>query len=353
MSLIRLLFALGLVVPAVALAAAPNATTATGPDSTNIPFVTRISTLPENPNPFEPTFLVLEGQYPNLCGEILEPGVKGIAVFINGRTDCRDPLYEGWRKQFDLGTLGAGWHQVNFTVFVQFPGAVDPDVYQGTHTFYVTLDTLHRPLPFVDEIRLLNGRTGQPGALCSTDSILVHARGTFPNSCYGLQAIELLPSPILGGPLPQPPVVRYVIEHCPNDPCGTVMVPWDAYVMLPPLPASDYYPLFAQVAQVACGDTLHPDSSVATTLLPFRVDRCDSTPWSRACAETGITQEAPATRSFSRVRRKSRSPFRPARTSRDCRARSPCIRPGCASPVSRQLGMRKACTSPGDRRPTA
>ena len=243
-----------------------------------LPYVTRISTLPPRPNPHEQTRLLIEGRFPNDCGVLLGGG-EGASVWIQPLANC-DSIgpTPSWGRAFDLGQLASGTHRVLVTLRVSRDDTPnDPYVYSEYFEFVVGRDSIPiGPLPFVNQI-LVEPATRWPGVarpICPYDSILVTARGMFPNSCYRLLRVDVLPSPI-ATPLPEPPVVQFVIDDggCLDRPCLEVLTPWEGSVVIPPLPARNYR-LITQVGTVTCPDTIPEVGAVTTAAIPFRVDPC-------------------------------------------------------------------------------
>ena len=281
MSRIRLLvLALSLLMPALAWGATSHPGAALDSSWVGaLPYVTSISTLPTHPNPHEPTRLVIEGRFPNDCGELRDPG-PGVVVWIHGLSNCGDSLgtIPTWRREFDLGQLASGTFRILVTLYVDNDQApVDPLVYTAYYEFEVHDSIPPGPLPFVNQILIgpAPHGPGVRGPICPGDSILVTAFGTFPNACFRLLRIDVLPSPI-ATPLPEPPVVRFVIDvrDCVRHLCAQVLTSWEGHVVLPPLPARGYR-LITEVGMVTCPDTIPADSAVYSTAIPFRVETCE------------------------------------------------------------------------------
>ena len=266
-----------LLVPTFAWAAELTATTAN--DTSwfgRLPYVTNISTLPARPNPYEQTRLLIEGRFPNDCGELLGGG-EGVSVWIQPLSNC-DSLgpIPTWGRAFDVGQLAIGTHRLLITLRVNRDDAPgDPYVYTHDFEFEVHDTTRTGPLPYVDEILIQPLRSGGVyDPICAGDSILVTARGHFPSPCYRLVRIDLLPSP-LGSPLPQPPIVRYIVDRaeCIFQLCPAVITPWEAHVVLPPMRPRDYQ-LIAELMSQPCADSFPLREPVHSTAVPFHVQSC-------------------------------------------------------------------------------
>ena len=135
-----------------------------------------------------------------------------------------------------------------------------------------SIDSIPAGLPYVSSIRIEPVQSiPPPGRICPSDSIAVSVRGEFPNTCFKLRGVEVIEPPY-GSPLPHPPIVRFVVDvECGG--CLEVLTPWQARVVLPPLPPRAYeQPL--QLARVTCRDSLAPDSTVFAGSVPFVVDAC-------------------------------------------------------------------------------
>jgi hypothetical protein len=133
------------------------------------------------------------------------------------------------------------------------------------------------PLPYVDDIvvgeRVYCFALPCPDLACPNDSIPVLIRGTFPNNCFHLRRIELVPSDItaIG-----PPTMRVLIDDrgCLGRPCIVDSIPWSARVLLPPLPPGNYN-LPVEVAVATCTDSFPDDSLIHRGARDFRVvQRC-------------------------------------------------------------------------------
>ena len=279
-----LVLASTLVVPALAWAADSSALTATDTSWVGrLPYVTNITTIPAHPRPYEETQLLIEGRFPNDCGELLGGG-EGVSVWIQPLANCDSlgpiPI---WSRAFDLGQLASGRHSVLITLRINRDDATDdPLVYTDHFEFFVARDsTSIGPLPYVDQITIGPAhRGGVFDPICEGDGILVSARGHFPNACHRLIRIDLLPSP-LGSPLPEPPVVRFVVDRgeCLDMLCPQVITPWESNVLLPPLPMRDYR-LIAELAISDCADSFRVVGPVHSTTVPFSVQSC---PPERGC----------------------------------------------------------------------
>ena len=114
--------------------------------------------------------------------------------------------------------------------------------------------------------------------ICPGDSIEVRLDGAFPNNCFTLRRVELLPDRSMS-PIPHPPIVRVVVDDqgCVLPLCRPIMTPWSASVTMPPLRGGGYS-LALQVVQVTCTDTVPPGVYPAA-YFPFGVaDSCPTLP---------------------------------------------------------------------------
>mgnify|MGYP001615481924 CR=1 FL=1 len=254
-----------------------------------LPHVGAIFTDPRLPCPEKPTTLVLEGVFRDGCGQVIDSSPPGsgnveltLKVAVGPDTACTLAL-KPWRVEFPLGSLSSGNHRVAITLHV-----VDRDstgtglvrrTYYGAHEFFVgercdSIPPPPGPLPFVNFIHIGPARNLCEPTICPTDSIRVVVSGEFPDDCHQFRGIQLLPS-LVASPLPQPPVVRIIVDvtGCHRRPCADVQVPWAAAVTLPPLPARGYN-LMVELAQVSCSDSF-PPGQLFRALAPFAVaDSC-------------------------------------------------------------------------------
>lgn len=141
-------------------------------------------------------------------------------------------------------------------------------------------------LPFVDQVRVC--RDYPPDAtviacepICPQDSIAVLIAGTFPNDCYRLKRVDILP------PFPSfreaAPRLRVVVDNfcCAERLCLAQPTPWHTVVKLPPMSAGPY-DLTVMVAEVCCSDTV-PDMELPTAHYPFAVSSTCGEPPGEKC----------------------------------------------------------------------
>src|SRR5262249_53317031 len=96
-------------------------------------------------------------------------------------------------------------------------------------------------LPFVDHVQIGPPDGRNPPCIAAGDSIPVSIVGAFPNLCYHLDRVEVLPDDSMS-PEPHAPRVRLDVhdEECPGVACPDMPTRFNASVMLPPLPAFAY-----------------------------------------------------------------------------------------------------------------
>ena len=96
-------------------------------------------------------------------------------------------------------------------------------------------------LPYVDHVQIGPPNGTKPPCVAPGDSVPVSISGQFPNGCYSLRRIELVPD-LAMSPMPHAPRLRLTVEDCAC--CAFVCTPepqpWRASIKLPPLPAFDY-----------------------------------------------------------------------------------------------------------------
>ncbi|HVP38971.1 MAG TPA: FlgD immunoglobulin-like domain containing protein, partial [Candidatus Saccharimonadales bacterium] len=198
----------------------------------------------------------------------------------SGSPACPDVLMP-WSGQVMYPGLPIG--NYNLTVVVE---AASPDTglarrYSGSGQFPFQVPTrcdsvvpAPGPLPYVDRIVIGPPDPTGGGCIAAGESISVAVTGTFPNDCFRLKRIDVIPSP-RATPLPWPPTVRLVVDDggCLGRPCRNTPVTWTGRAMLPGLPARSYE-LPVQLARVSCTDTILPGNLFSTTV-PFVVsDSC-------------------------------------------------------------------------------
>jgi hypothetical protein len=212
---------------------------------------------------------------------------EGITVRTEQRPDlCLPDLCLPESASVGLGRLAAGHHAVVVRFVTDVRVGVGADtahcefVNVDTVRFDVTTTCAQNTLPYVTEVVIGSPPcVGCPPRVCVGDSIPVLIRGEFPDDCIGLAGVEVIPDASMG-PIPRPPTVRLVYEanDCLGRPCALTPYPWQAKVMLPPLPAlTDYvYWLQVEAALVRRHCVPPPDSSViGEARFPFVVsDPC-------------------------------------------------------------------------------
>jgi hypothetical protein len=226
------------------------------------------------------------------CWDIVDvsQGADGITVRTDQRPDgCIPTLCLPESASVGLGSFAAGHHAVVLRFITNVVRADSADTVRCT---FVNLDTLEfdvtatcaqDTLPYVKEIVL--GAPGPclacPPQVCAGDSIPVLIRGEFPHNCIELLGVDLIPDASMG-PIPRPPTLRitYGVNDCLGRPCALVVVPWEARVALPPLPALINHVYWLQVETVLRRSHCipPPDSSViGEAQFPFAVaERCST-----------------------------------------------------------------------------
>ena len=274
------------------------------PPPNSLPYVNTIGTLPPRPCAGRPTSLVLAGEFPDGCGQVIDAFVwdpHNVSITVKAGalrdTACTLPPVP-WRHAFDLGPLPSGPHRTNITMVVV---AVDStgtgftrEFHYSSHEFFVygDCDSIPPPppgpLPYVEYIAV--GRPTPCFAVrpareatvleqsCPGESLWVQVFGVFPNDCFSFRRIELIP-PIPSLLPPPPPTVRIIVDDgcCYDRLCVPNPVPWGAFVKLPPMASGDYR-LQVELAQVCCADT-YPPGQLYRTEVPFAVaDSCPIPP---------------------------------------------------------------------------
>lgn len=245
------------------------------------------------------------------CWDIVDvsQGSDGITVWTEQRPEgCIPTVCLPESTSVGLGEFAPGFHSVVvrfITTFVRGDGA------DTVHCTFTKLDTLEfevtstcaqNTLPYVREI-VVGGPppcATCPPRICAGDSIPVLIRGEFPTDCLKLLGVELVSRPIIG-PFPAPPVLRihYGEDACPAErPCiATVIVPFEARTMLPPLPAFPNVVYWLQVETVLqrFGCEPPPDTSViGEARYPFAVS-ADCPPGVADCFLTSFETDAATT----------------------------------------------------------
>jgi hypothetical protein len=252
------------------------------------PFVTNISTRPDPACAEQVTTLVLDGLFTDGCGQVLgteqfgaDRVIVNLRPYAAGDTACPQVLTP-WRREFNLGQLPAGSRTVEVVIRIFGPNANEPpNIFVEPFTFQVQPTCQGGGgLPFVKSIGVTAAPPCNPATVvgpCRGESLGVCILGNFPNGCYRLLRVELLPSPIVG-PMPQPPIVRVVVDDqaCILQDCAPESVQFVATATLPPLPPGPYG-LMVQMAIVTCDGPID-STRLHQTTVPFSVLECGPPP---------------------------------------------------------------------------
>lgn len=264
----------------------------TDPPIPPLPHVSQIVTVPAQPNDQEPTSIVVQGTFPFPCGEVFDarrPMQHSYAIGLRQLPRCNTPSTT-WRWRFDLGRLAAGHHTIQLAMLVVSGDSTGTDStrHYSLFSFNVARGDSGPPPPqveglrYVDSVSIAAQRSRPNGPpICPGDSIAAVISGVFPNTCWRLRDIKIVPSlaAVVG-----PPMVWLQVDSLPCGSgvpaCAEVLVPWRARVVLPPLPASGYRLQLMQSIGV-CGDSVPPRPRYFQSF-PFEVARnCSTT--SRPC----------------------------------------------------------------------
>jgi len=107
-----------------------------------------------------------------------------------------------------------------------------------------------------------------PPVACVGRPIRVRVAGMFPDECWWVGRVELIPSPVT---MIAPPTLRIVLDDasCLGRVCLARPTPWKVDTLIPPLPQGAYE-LPVQIARASCGSPFPPESSW-TAPFPFAV----------------------------------------------------------------------------------
>lgn len=271
---------------AVALAAAARPVHSAPADTLGLPYVSDVHIEPAVPCPGQPVHLVVRGEFPNSCGRVLRTDPDSLTIFVRtAHPECGDCLAVPvpWSVDFDLGVMAAGHFAVRLTM-VEIDSTCNLPPRVTEHEATIAFDVAPTcpqgdPMRYVDMVSITTGVTsGNPAndRICPGDSLLVQLGGRFPDDCHRLRRVELI-NTVIVGPTPGPPTVRLVFDNgcCLERLCLPGPVPWNAAVMLPPLPTG-YYALNVEGFEVCCRDTVLAGDPYGTRAFPFRVTTPDS-----------------------------------------------------------------------------
>src|SRR5439155_20676034 len=106
-------------------------------DSTSLPFVTSITTLPAIPCPGQPTRIIVSGAVPTACGHVAgKDDARLLIAVIDPAPPCAFcvPVITPWADTLDVGRLAAGFYRAVLTLAV-----IDPCSFVPDPTFYKTV----------------------------------------------------------------------------------------------------------------------------------------------------------------------------------------------------------------------
>jgi hypothetical protein len=265
------------------------------------PFVPnyRIVLEPQYPTTATPVSIHLIGPspYPNRCSVVLDPqlidtGHVALTVWPTAEP-CSSSL---WRQTFSFGLMPTGWHRVTIDVYYH-PAASDSGgdstrvLFSRIYDYFVAVGPVPPPpppppvlgLPYVESIRIVPFRIAIPvpiePEICPGDSMGVFFSGHFPNPCFDIRRVEVIPRVQNFRDPPQPPLIRLVIDSTGCEPqriCNPQPTEWSTVALLPPLPNPGTYELPVEMAVGSCVGM--NDSLVAQyfTVYRFSVSRCST-----------------------------------------------------------------------------
>ncbi len=237
--------------------------------------------------------LVVAGYSPTPCDSFVGASVRDSAhvvyhTFVRDSIACALVLPHFYPVPLRLGRFSAGPHRVDVLWLIDHltpSGRTYSEERHAAVEFSVSEQCPSPPpppppgpLPFVDRIVIGRNAVGDPPRICPRDSIPVLVLGHFPSDCFRFRRIELLPDLTMNF-MQGPPRVRIIVDDggCLGRPCAEVLVPWQAFVKLGPLPRGSYM-LPVELAQVSCSDSF-PPGQLFRTALPFVVlDSCGIVP---------------------------------------------------------------------------
>jgi hypothetical protein len=200
----------------------------------------------QNPRPCvrDSVVLVVPGYKATACDSFIGVHVEAPThvvyhTWVNDTVACPLVLLRTYPIRLNLGLFPAGPQRIEIewvTEHVTRSG-ISTEVRRVPIDFVVSADCVPPGrLPYVDHVQI-----GGPDCIPPRDSIRVRIEGTFPNGCFQLVKVEVIPDMTMG-PLPHSPRIRLTVEDCA---CCLIVctpdpVPWGTSVLLPPLPPMDY-----------------------------------------------------------------------------------------------------------------
>lgn len=252
-------------------AAAPRAigwgalSTGSGMPTDTVPANFRFRLLNPHPCVRDTVVLVVAGFASTPCDSLIEAFARD-QTHVVYHTQVRDSIGCILRMPLEyliripLGLFAAGPQRIEIEWVIDHvnPGKVGlREVHHIPIDFVVTAECgPTEGLPYVDHVQIGPPDGGTPPCVPPGDSIPVFIAGHFPNGCFTLAKVEVLPDDSMG-PMPRSPGVRLTVEDCA---CCTIVcadqpVRWSASIKLPPLPAFAYK-LPVELVRTSCNSTI-------------------------------------------------------------------------------------------------
>ncbi len=139
-----------------------------------------------------------------------------------------------------LGRFLVGHYELTVHFVTEWRSQIESCVTEEDRRFSFDVTSECTPptgIPYLDWIEI-----GHGGQACPGDSIPVRFSGTVPGNCTQFAGVEVIPSPVLAGPIAEPPSLRLVFltNSALGAPCIVSPVPWSASLNIGPLMPRDW-----------------------------------------------------------------------------------------------------------------
>ncbi len=260
----------------------------------SLPFVSQVEIGTRTAaNPVEQPLCPTDSIHVRLSGEFLNTcyAIDGVTILETNPPSLLVSIDDGcysicgqqprpWRVDVVFPPLPFGTYSLSVTYTKNLcPDSSGADTTLGTVRYPFMVDECSLPsplLPYVNSVAI-EPKSGNL-LICPSDSIRVRLAGVFPDHCYRLEGIGVAES--------FPPSLNVLVAVACSTYCIQSLKPWDAEVMLPPMPAGNYG-LGITVSRNVCPDGSRPDTVLGSARFPFAVVDC---PYPRPCFMEGWVQ---------------------------------------------------------------
>jgi hypothetical protein len=245
----------------------------------DLPYVDHVAKVPTPACPERPVIVHLDGHVLG-CGNLVSAGLDGgikLVLQPNGDPPVACPWsgsLKPWSADVSLGQMAPGTYSVLVQETLKGADGLWPPIpdaeYKGLFDYNVAqqCESTSTGLPFVSNVSVTGGNLPRE-RICPGEPIRVSLHAVFPNACWTLRKIELVP----GSPTP---VTRFLFDDnaCRGGLCPPLLSPLDTSVVTPGTAAGTWNQI-VQVGLVSCTDSIPPES-LFTASVPFTVQPPES-----------------------------------------------------------------------------